>query len=243
MNRKHPLIQYIEQRMKETEPPPDPVPGPVITISREYGCPGFSVAETLAKKLGMTPDYLGDDQAWRAVNKDILLEAARDINIPAGTIHKIIHTKPGGLFLDVFNAFSDHYTPGDLEIKRTVAGIVRQLAMDGHSIIVGRAGVVLARDIEKSLHVRIHAPFEYRVKLVSEQENISIDETRKKVLRIDREREYIRNYYSGEIPGEDYFDVSFNSQHLSEESIIDSIFNLAHTSGLLDMQMPQRAGS
>jgi cytidylate kinase len=232
MTKKHPLIEYIEQKMKESEGPPPVEPGPIITISREYGCPGFSVATTLTEKLGSFLDQVGQVRDWKAVNRDILIEAAQEINISPETIKHIIKQKPGGLFLDMFKAFSDHYSPSDLEIKKTVAGIVRQMAIDGYCVIVGRAGVVLARDIEKSLHVRIHASLDYRIPLVAKNENISADDARKKILRIDREREYIRNYYAGETPGHDWFDVSYNSQYLSEESIVESILQLAQAKGL-----------
>lgn len=232
MTKKHPLIEYIEQKMKESEGPPPVVPGPVITISREYGCPGFSIANALTARFGSFLDNKGAVRDWKAVNREILMEAAQEINISPETIKHIIKQKPGGLFLDFFKTFSDHYTPSDLDIKKTVAGIVRQMAMDGFCVIVGRAGVVLARDIEKSLHVRIHAPLDYRVSLVAGRENLTLDEARKKILRIDREREYIRNYYSGETPDRDWFDVSFNSEYISEKTIVDSILLLAEAKGL-----------
>ena len=46
----------------------------------------------------------------------------------------------------------------DRKIIKTVIDVVHSNAEDGNCIIVGRAGHVIAKDIDNSIHIRLFAP-------------------------------------------------------------------------------------
>lgn len=217
---KNTILQYVKEKLTNESVIKD-THGPVITISREYGCPGYTLGTRLAQTLSEKKIVHGESGEWNAVNKEIMIQAAKEVNLSPDLVDRITHQKPRGIFAELFVSFSDHYTPSDLEVKKSVARIVRALGHKGRTIIVGRGGAVLTRDIESSLHVKLYASLEWRIKRVMAREGISEEEARSKILRIDQERTYLRNFYAGETTDDNIFDVAFNCEYMNIEQISD----------------------
>ncbi len=200
----------------------------VITISREYGCPGIPIANEVSKALTIT-----NKTDWSVIDKQIINQAAEEFDIPARLLDKIAKSNPKGIFEELFLAFSDIHLPSDVKIKKTIARILRTIALHGNVVILGRGGVVLARDLEKSLHVHLHASVAWRVGRVKTLEKLTSDaEAIGRINLVDNERIFIRNYFAGESLGANVFDVSFNCEHLTQEQIVQSILKLAQMKGI-----------
>ncbi len=227
------LLHYIEQNLTDNVIEEKKIPGPVVTISREYGCPGYPIARSLAERLSTMADSAGHEHEWRCMDRDILIEAAKEIRISPATIEQIIRSKGPGFSESLYQAFSDHNAPENLDVKRIVAGIVRSLATVGYNIIVGRAGAIIARDIEKSAHVHIFAPLDWRIPRVMSKDNLELEDAKKRIHHVDNERVYLRNFFSGEPQGMDPFDLVLNAAHLNEEQILDQIIVLLKSKGVL----------
>ena len=71
---KQDLLQYMESRSKKLNKDIE-LGGPLVTISREKGCPGNSIADKLAKALRNK-----GKQDWRWVNKEIIEESAKELD-------------------------------------------------------------------------------------------------------------------------------------------------------------------
>ncbi len=200
----------------------------VITISREYGCPGIPIASAVSKALTES-----NKTEWSVIDKQIINQAAEEFDIPAKLLDQIAKSKPKGIFEELFLAFSDIHLPSDLKIKKTVARILRTVALHGNVVILGRGGAVLARDLEKSLHIHLHAAVSWRVGRVKTLEKLTSDaEAIGRINVVDKERVFIRDYFAGESLGENVFDVSFNCEHLTQEQIVESILKLARMKGI-----------
>lgn len=217
-----PFIEYrVQEAKKKKEPGPSPE-GPVITISREYGCPGFPIAEKVTERLTASGGH-----EWQFAGKEILTEAARKLKVPDYVVDRIYSETSDTLFSEWVKDASEYYFPSDLEVKKTVAGLVRSLAEGGHTVILGRAGAVITRNMKKAMHVKITAPLEVRVKKVAEKYNLSESEAKKKVTSVDRERIYLQSYYLGHEPGSDLFHIILNSDLLNEDELASVIVSLA----------------
>jgi cytidylate kinase len=196
--------------------------GPVVTISRAYGCPGKIVAQDLAFNLNKR--LVGTHaKHWKWISKEILDESARELKINKYTIREAVHANKKGVMDDLIISLANKFYPSDTKVKKTLAEVIRGFAQEGNVIIVGRAGVSLTRSIKNSLHIRLQAPVEWRVKIVSERQNMSIDEARRKLLEIDYKRNHLREYYEGMKPDDSIFDIIFNYQTMNEEEILESI--------------------
>ena len=72
------LISYLKHRYEETQKR-HTGPGPVITISREYGCPAKLIAEKLANELSAKHDEQGHTHLWKWYGHAILHESPHDL--------------------------------------------------------------------------------------------------------------------------------------------------------------------
>lgn len=225
---KYDLVTYLKKRFEEKERQlnkPKTEDGPVITISREYGCPARLVAEKLSEQLTRICTSKGHKLQWKWIGKEILAEAAKELNIDPAQIKYIFNYEQRGFIDDIFASYTSKYYKSNRKIKGTIRDVIRSIGKEGHTIIVGRGGVAITRDISKSLHINLEGPLEWRALRVSERYNISIPKAKDYSLDIDRKRKAFREMFEGR--GTDYttFDLTFNCMTLSIDEIVDIISN------------------
>jgi len=220
------LTNYMRSRMERKTTREMHVDyGPVVTISRAYGCPGKIVAQDLALKLNKRS--VGTQvKHWKWISKEILEESARELKLNKYMIKEAVNANEKGVMDDMIISLARKFYPSDAKVKKTLADVIKGFAKEGQVIIVGRAGVSLTRSIQKSLHIRLQAPVEWRIKIISERQKISIDEARRKLLEIDYKRDHLREYFDGMKADNSIFDIIFNYQTMNEEEILESIIRI-----------------
>ncbi len=215
--------RYALERLKERERQ-IVSPGPVITISREYGCPSKLIAARLTEKINNSDTK----KKWHWISKEILEESARKLGLTPREIKYIFEYKKRALLEDILiSQEKKQYYLSEWTVRKAVGEVIHATAMEGHVIIVGRAGVVLTRDIEASLHVRLTAPREWRIAKVAESHNLSHDEAARLIRELDKKRKEFLEYYLKKPFDLTLFDVTYNCSTLSKEEIAESIRHLA----------------
>lgn len=225
---KNPLLQFIEEKLHEK--PRVEAPGPVITVSREFGCPGNELGEEIVKILSARREVPETENngvvPWKSLGREIMAEAAEKINLTPELVEKLAGQKHTHLFSDFFSTFSDHYVPGDLEVKKAVANVIRALAHQGRVILVGRGAVSLTQHVESSIHVFVYAPQKWRIKQVMDRFQISHEEAIRRIEQVDYERNYIRNFYAGKTTDISFYDIAFNAESISTEEMAHTVIRL-----------------
>lgn len=215
------VLSYVEEKAARARQDGG-APGPVITIAREYGCPGIPVSQGVAQALSQP------DSAWKMVDREVVDRAASDLRLNPETAEAISKSAPGGFFQEFISSFSMQQNPNDAQVKRAMANVIRAIAYAGNAVILGRGGVVIARDIKRSLHVKLYAPVAYRVQRVRQMDKLESDrEALQKMAVVDRERVYLRDYLAGEELDQHVFDLQLNCATLTEREIIQTIAWLA----------------
>lgn len=203
-------------------------PGPVITISRLHGCPGNKVAKKLADELTLKMEVKGyKNLKWKIVSKEIISESARALNMEPQKIQYIFDYEQKGIIDDVFSSHLNKYYKSDRKIRNTVAKVIRNIACEGYAVIIGRAGVVIAHDIARSLHINLEAPEEWRILRISEKHSVSMEEAKRMVRETDKKRRQFREYFEGKNTDYLRFDLSFNCMTLSVDEIVSIIIRTA----------------
>jgi len=100
-------------------------------------------------------------------------------------------------------------------------------------VILGRGGVAITRDIPRSLHIHLEAPFEWRVLRVEEMYKFDTKSAEQYVKEIDKKREEIRVYFGGKDTDYTKFDITFNSMTLSIPEIVDIIIHTMEVRNLI----------
>ena len=218
------LSKYLKDRYHETSLS-HAFPGPVVTISRESGCPAKKLAVLLVEKLNSANLKFTKDLPWRWISKEIMEESAKELDVDLSEIKYVFDYKTHGILEDFMLSHSKKLFKPDMKIRNTIAKVIRSFADEGNAIIVGRGGVAITRDIPKSLHIQLEAPLEWRAVRTSEKQNLAIEDARKYCLDIDRKREQFRDYFQGK--GNDYtrVDLNFNCMTLTLDEIAEIIIS------------------
>ena len=220
------LISYLSQRYygikgKEKQP------GPYLTISRETGCNATVLASNITKQLRKQGIH------WHFVNKEILDKSAERLHLDKNKLeHEFLITRKNAMD-DIIKALSSRYYKTDKKIRDTIADIIRYEAKQGNTIIVGRAGAITTADIPGGLHIRLVAPFQWRVNELSKRKTFSVKEIEDYIHENDRKRQLLLEQFETKKPYDDYFDLVINVSRFTHQEIISLVLNIMKMKGLI----------
>ena len=226
------LLKYLEDRYKHDIPKEEvESPGPVITISRDFGCPANLCATDVAELLTKMDE--GENEPWRVISKEILEQASKELGLTPEKIEFVFKFEKRSAVDEVLEALSAKYYKSERKIKNTIREVIRSVGEQGRVIIVGRAGSAILQDIPNSLHVKLIAPLNFRVDGVSRRHEISHNEARKLTEGMDKKRAQLRSEFAGKrIHSVDY-DLIFNCEKFETENIVELIAKAAEIRGLV----------
>lgn len=226
------LLKYLEDRYKNKIPEKKlKSPGPVITISRDFGCPANMCATDLAEILTKMEE--DENDTWRVISKEILDQAAKELGLTPEKIEFIFKFEKRSVIDEMLEAVSAKYYKSERKIRNTIREVIRSIGEQGRVIIVGRAGSAILHDIPNSLHVRLIAPLNFRVKGVSRRHQISHSEAMKLTVEMDKKRALLRHDFAGKNIDDIDYDLILNCERFKSENIVDIITKAAEIRGLI----------
>jgi cytidylate kinase len=221
------LLNYMENRFREQSDAETGKPHPFVTISREYGCPSKLIAKMLAEELNRRAGK-GKGQQWQYINKEIVQESARKLELEPIKIEHLFKMDQTGILDDLLASFSSNYKSSQ-KIKKTIREVTQSLINNGFVILVGRGGVAITHDKPNSLHIRLQAPLDWRIRCVSEHKKIPVSEALKLALETDRKRTALIESFLGSRLEPDLFDVILNCKSFSGPEIVSTIIKVMET--------------
>ena len=200
----------------------------VITINRELGSGGRTIGEKLAKRLDV-PFY---DKALIQGLKDRYHLSTEEIERLKGQRHNWWSDFKRSMMM-VPNYMSSDYVPGKTpipdflitdDIFQTETEILKGIAADGSCVIAGRSGFHIFRDHPNHLSILIQASMDYRVSRVMQKQNISAEEARSIIDKVDKGREnYVQKYTGTSRYDTRNYQLVINVDEHSEDEIVDMI--------------------
>jgi cytidylate kinase len=206
--------------------------GPVITISRDYGCGGTKLACLLADKINKKQSIESNFINWRVINKEILDKSATELHSRPHMISHLFNAEERGFYADIVASFAGKYYVSDERIKNTITKVIKSYAEEGNTIIVGRAAFIFTKHIRKSLHIKLLAPYDWRVNSIAERFDLSMKDAKVNVSEIDLQRNRFLKMYKSNINDADDFDMVFNLKSISKSDIVKVIVDLAEANKL-----------
>lgn len=212
------LIKYFQQRMSKEELPSNKSmeSGPVITISREYGCPGKIIAQLLVEKINQI-----NPTNWKWISKEIIESLAQELKLQPSVIQDIKNFDERKMTDYLALLFTNDYYPGEKKIKNTLSDIINGFALQGNVVIVGRAGYQITNVIEKSLHISLKAPLDWRIEHICQRMNLSFIDGMKVVEEMSEKRSHFLSHFNR--PGLKDFDLVFDCSQTSDDEIVNVI--------------------
>lgn len=201
-------------------------PLPFITISRQAGAGGRSLAYLLSERLNAINPA---DRPWETFDRELVEKAAADHQISTELIDSLENTSHTWL-AEFFDGLSlrDRGNPSDLQIFHRVAATVRALAQAGRVVLVGCGAGFIAANMPGGIHIRLVARFEHRVITISRLMSLPLDQAAARVRDMDRNRIafYKRFFPEKQLMAEE-FAMTLNSSQLGEEQMVAAILPLA----------------
>ena len=218
------FFDYFDGRYRESILKKAPVDdGPVITISRLTGCDARQVAAILVDEL----NHKFGTNKWKWVDKDIIYAIAKELNTDAQRVENFYKGIELSNLSEMIMAFSGGFV-SDLRVKKAIKDVVLSMCKEGYIILVGRGGVSIAHEIADSLHVRLIAPFYWRVENVMKKKAMNIEAAEKYVVDTDEKRFNLIHTFLDKKPlNIDYlFDVTINRSSFSIQDISEMLVSM-----------------
>ena len=209
------LAQHMQERRAEPDGDDQNV-GPFITISRQYGCWGFSLGLLLLELLN--EELEEEQQSWQIYHKEVLEKLATETDTSVEMLEQQRRTKPRFL-TEFFRSLRGEKMPSGYEIRNRIFKIVRGLAMEGHSILIGQGSSGACHDLDNGLSIRLEAPEAWRIKQIAFREGLSETEARLRIQAMEKERDYLQKVYETRFPRQPAFNLMYDCSQFSLSQI------------------------
>lgn len=190
--------------------------GPTITISRQYGCEGFPLAEALKKVF---EDKTREE--WNIYDKALLKKVSEEEELSIRLLEGL--GDPTHL-LDSIPVTIIERMPHNQMYRRVIQHLIG-VARLGRAIIIGRGGAVITQDLPNCYHFRLEASFAFRAASIARRLGLPLAEAEAHVKENQEAREkFFSNYLNVSTADHSFFDAIYNNERHSVAEIAWSIF-------------------
>jgi cytidylate kinase len=203
---------------------------PFVTISRQAGAGGHTLAKTLIARF----DERSDDELfsdWEMFDQKLVDMVADDPDLRV-SVEDLLSEEYRKAIDDFFRQLFTSTTHQDIVMDRMFR-LVRTIAEVGKAVIVGRAGSEVTRELglgHPSVSVRLVAPKEDRVAHMVEMDGISEKEAIESIEKHDSGRaRMLKRHFRVNIDDPLLYDAIWNTSVASVEEIADCIVTMLQT--------------
>ena len=193
----------------------------IVTVSREFGSGGRSIAKLIAEKLGY--DYY---------DSDLVERVAKETGFSQDYIADAGEYAPGKSILSyAFSSGTPHSASAMSAtdyLWSTQCRIIREIAEKGNCVIVGRCADYILRDRDDCLNVFIHADKAYKSKRIVELYGVTDKSPEKRLADKDGKRRVNYKYFTGREWGiPENYHICLNSSYFGHDECAEIIAELA----------------
>lgn len=186
-----------------------------ITIAREAGTPGSSVAHEVGRRL-----------AWQVYDNELLQMIADQLDLQPSVLESV-DERCQSVMRQQFERFMALPTISDARYAHQLVKVILALGTHGRAVIVGR-GAAHILPPSHTLRVRLIAPLEDRIRSVSERMELSLADARRHVEDTDRERtRFVREHFQVDPTDPTHYDLVLNTSRLSVPACAEVIVSAA----------------
>jgi cytidylate kinase len=211
-------------------------PKPAITISRQEGAGGLTVASNLADYL---QTHMSSHEVWTVFSQHLVDKVLEEHHLHKG-VGDFMKEGHKSMLTDALEEFLGLHPSTWTLVEKTNATILR-LAQIGNVILVGRGAGVVTRELKNVFHVRLVGSLERRIeraqKVFSLDHKAAIDYIKKK----DRARKrYVKDNFDRDIEDPLLYHVTINTDLVQYDEAARLIGNEVIARFKLDNPMGKR---
>lgn len=190
----------------------------VITISRQFGALGRTIAQQMSKELGI--DFF---------DRDIVELTAKRMGLPISEISKE-EERHGGFFAERRYPLGMGPVSMQEELFQIQSNIIKDIAAMESCIIVGRCGDYCLRHVDRVLDVYVYASFEKRLENCKSILGMDEKTARSMIQDVDKARENYRRKYCKDMAGVfDNRDICIDSGKFGAEATAEILCGIARS--------------
>ena len=187
-------LSYIDSQMQSPHgpaPAAGPEHVPAVTISRQSGAGGTSVAYKLAELLQAR--LPGKTCPWTVFDRNLVEKVLEDHHLP-GRLARFMPEDKVSAIADAVEEVLDLH-PASSSLVHQMTETILELAELGNVILVGRGANVITASLPNVFHVRLIGSLERRLERVQARHRISREAARKFIRKEDTgRRRYLLRY-------------------------------------------------
>ncbi|MBE6858654.1 MAG: cytidylate kinase-like family protein [Ruminococcus sp.] len=183
----------------------------IISVGREFGSGGRSIAEELGKRFGI-PVY----------NRHLITEIAEKTGLAPEEIEKYNENPRTKILSRTVRGYSNSIEDNIAEMQ---FNFIREKAQSGESFVVlGRCSETKLKDFPALISLFVLADMDAKIKRIMELYSLSEDKAKALIDKKDRKRKRYHNYHcSGHWGDSRLYDLSINSSRLGIEGTVDCL--------------------
>lgn len=187
----------------------------VLTVSRQYGAGGHTIANLVAQQLGSD---------WEIWDKEIIEEVARSARVRAEMVETMDERTQTWIEQVVRNIFGVK-TIEAFQYRHHLAQVLLALAQQGNKIFIGRGANFVLTD---AFNIRLWASESYRVQAMMSRNKLSHDEAVKNVHQVDKERaDFTRSVFDRDINDPQGYDMVLRTDEMGEGACVAAVLAAA----------------
>jgi len=195
---------------------PHAPPSFTITISREVGAFGWTVAAEVGRLLG-----------WPVYDHKLLDKIAEELRRPPTALEGVDERPSSWLGECLSGLFAKYSVGADVYLKH-LFGTVRGLGATGHCVIVGRGANFLLSP-KTTLRVRLVAEGKDRARAFAEREGAPLANAEQRMHIVERERlDFIKRTFKEDPADPHHYDMVLNLSRLTPEEAAGLIVEALH---------------
>ncbi|GMT42835.1 MAG: hypothetical protein IEMM0002_1246 [bacterium] len=204
-----------------------------VTISREYGCDGYPLANNLRELLNNR-----QKSAWLVFSHPIMEKMIEDENLGAPLILSISEQR-----YSFVNWFIDGIVPDYLQSPQSKAfermkTLILNLAGKGNCIILGGGASIITREIDSSkfcgVHIRLISSHENRVKRIMKRFRLDRGEAEKQVEKKQYARAKFVESFTGRTAADPtLYHLIINNDLNGPDTMSETIFSYMKLKGMI----------
>ncbi|MGJ8652980.1 MAG: AAA family ATPase [Opitutaceae bacterium] len=204
---------------------------PAVTISRQAGARGRSIAHELQKSLNA--ESPNAQTSWALFDENLVQKVLEDNDLPA-ELEKFMPEDAVSELQGSINEILGRHPSLWALFEKTTRTIVR-LSHLGRCIIVGRGGNLITHGLSNVLRVRLIGSEANRIHQMVNVHGMTEDGAKKFVKEEDvARRDYVKQHFNSDIDDPHTYDLAINTDHLSDERIVGMLTSAVHEIGKLD---------
>lgn len=195
----------------------------IITVEREYGSGGGTIAQKLAERLG-----------WKLWDTALTQEIAKLAHVESSEVQACDERVDSPLY-----RLSKVFWRGSYERSLPVGGsgafdtdrmvamveqVVKEAAEKGNCVVVGRGAPYFLRQRQDAFHVFLYAPRSEKIRRLQEQGKTE-QEAEESVEAVDRERiAFVKHYFGADWPSRCLYHMMINTA-IGDEHVVATILS------------------